>query len=71
MTAFIDTHRQEYGVEPICRVPQIAPSAYYERVRKRREPHRRSARERQDEALKPEILRVFDENFGVYGVRKV
>jgi transposase InsO family protein len=71
MTAFIDAHRQEYGVEPICRVLQIAPSAFYERVRKRREPHRRSARERQDEALKPKVLRVFNENFGVYGVRKV
>jgi putative transposase len=71
MTAFIDAHRQEYGVEPICRVLQIAPSAFYERVRKRREPHRRSAREQQDEALKPKVLRVFNENFGVYGARKV
>src|SRR6266550_487192 len=71
MTAFVDAHRQEYGVEPICRLLEIAPSAYHERVRKRREPRRRSAREQRDDVLKPEILRVFNENFEVYGVRKI
>ena len=71
MTAFVDEHRQAYGVEPICRMLQIAPSAYYERLRKRREPERRSAQSKRDEILKPEILRVFSEHFGVYGVRKV
>src|SRR5438067_5485227 len=71
MTAFVDAHRQEYGVEPICRLLEIAPSAYHERVRKRREPQRRSAREQRDDVLKPEILRVFNENFEVYGVRKI
>src|SRR5207244_10619951 len=64
-------HRQEYGVEPICRLLEIAPSAYHERVRKRREPQRRSTREQRDDVLKPEILRVFNENFEVYGVRKI
>ena len=29
MVAFIDDHRAEYGVEPICRVLPIAPSTYY------------------------------------------
>src|SRR5205807_4513367 len=71
MTAFVDAHRQEYGVEPICRLLEIAPSAYHKRVRKRREPRRRSARELRDEVLKPEILRVFNENFEVYGVRNI
>src|SRR5258707_13667566 len=71
MTAFVDAHRQEYGVEPICRLLKIAPSAYHERVRKRREPRRRSAREQRDDVLKPEILRVFNENFEAYGVRKI
>ncbi|XAE42981.1 IS3 family transposase [Nguyenibacter vanlangensis] len=71
MTAFVDAHRAAYGVEPICRMLQIAPSAYYERLRKRREPDRRSAQSKRDEVLKPEILRVFSEHFGVYGVRKV
>jgi len=50
---------------------QIGPSAYYERLRKRREPERRSAQRKRDEILKPEILRVFSEHLGVYGVRKV
>ncbi|MBN3868759.1 IS3 family transposase, partial [Gluconobacter kondonii] len=54
-----------------CRMLQIAPSAYYERLRKRREPERRSAQSKRDEILKPEILRVFSEYFGVYGARKV
>jgi len=71
MTAFVDEHRAAYGVEPICRMLQIAPSAYYERLRKRREPDRRSAQSKRDDALKPEILRVFSEHFGVYDVRKV
>ncbi|KKC34199.1 transposase [Devosia psychrophila] len=71
MIAFIDEHRDAYGVEPICRVLPIAPSSYHERVAQRRDPGRRSARSRRDEDLKPEVMRVFEENFGVYGVRKV
>ncbi|WP_156309678.1 IS3 family transposase [Novosphingobium sp. AAP93] len=71
MTAFIDEHRDEYGVEPICRVLPIAPSTYHERVAQRRDPSRLSARAQRDEAMKPEVRRVFDANFKVYGVRKV
>ncbi|MEG3162968.1 IS3 family transposase, partial [Sphingomonas sp. LB2R24] len=71
MIAFIDDHRDAYGVEPICRVLPIAPSTYHERVAQRQDPTRLSARARQDVALKPEIARVFAENFAVYGVRKV
>ncbi|WP_260924661.1 IS3 family transposase [Novosphingobium sp. 9] len=71
MIAFIDEHRDAYGVEPICRVLPIAPSTYHERLAKRRDPALQSARARKDEELKPEVLRVFAENFGVYGVRKV
>lgn len=71
MIAFIDDHRDAYGVEPICRVLPIAPSTYRERVAKRRDPTLQSARMQRDDALKPEVLRVFAENFGVYGVRKV
>ena len=71
MIAFIDEHRDAYGVEPICRVLPIAPSSYHERVAQRRDPGRRSARSQRDEGLKPEVMRVFAENFGVYGVRKV
>lgn len=71
MIAFIDDHRDAYGVEPICRVLPIAPSSYHEHVAQRRDPGRRSARSQRDEVLKPEVMRVFEENFGVYGVRKV
>ena len=71
MIAFIDDHRATYGVEPICRVLPIAPSTYFERVAQRRDLMRLSARGQRDQALKPEIARVFAENFGVYGVRKV
>jgi putative transposase len=71
MTAFIDEHREVYGVEPICRVLPIAPSTYYEHAARKANPDRRPARERRDAALCREIRRVFAENFGVYGVRKV
>ena len=71
MIAFIDDHREAYGVEPICRVLPIAPSTYHEHAAKRRDPTRRSERAKRDEMLKGEVQRVFDENFRVYGVRKV
>jgi transposase InsO family protein len=71
MIAFIDDHRQVYGVEPICRVLPIAPSTYHEHVAKRRDPARQPDRVRRDQALKPEIERVFADNFSVYGARKV
>ncbi len=70
MTAFIDEYRDEYGVEPICRVLPIAPSTYYEAKRQQREPERRSARTRRDEQLRGEIQRVFDDNYRVYGTHK-
>jgi putative transposase len=71
MIAFIDDHRAAYGVEPICRVLPIAPSTYHAHVAKRADPTRLSARARRDDALMLEVRRVFEENFGVYGVRKV
>ncbi|WP_271552871.1 IS3 family transposase, partial [Bradyrhizobium sp. CCBAU 45394] len=71
MIAFIDDHRGAHGVEPICKVLPIAPSTYHAHVVKRRDPAKRSTRARQDAALKMEVRRVFDQNFSVYGVRKV
>ena len=70
MIAFIDDHREAHGVEPICKVLQIAPSTYYDHVARRRDPARLSARAKRDMALKVEVRRVFEENFRVYGVRK-
>src|SRR5271163_4819534 len=70
MIAFIDDHRQAYGVEPICRVLPIAPSTYQAHAGKRADPSRLPERVRRDADLKVEIRRVFEENFRVYGVRK-
>ena len=71
MIAFIDGHRRAYGVEPICRVLPIAPSTYHDHAAKRRDPSLLSPRAKRDQELKPEVTRVFAENFAVYGVRKV
>ena len=71
MTAFIDDHRDAYGVEPICRVLPIAPSTYDTHAARRAEPDKLPARAKRDAALMVEIRRVYEANFRVYGVRKV
>ena len=71
MVDFIDRHRDQYGVEPICAQLPIAPSQYYEHKAREVDPERRPPRLRRDEALLPEIRRVHEDNFGVYGARKV
>ena len=71
MTAFIDAHRADYGVEPICKVLPIAPSTYYAQRARRTDPDLRPDRAWRDDALCVEIRRVFDQNKRVYGVRKV
>jgi putative transposase len=57
---YIDEHRDNFGVEPICRVLQVAPSTYY--AAKTRPP---CARALHDVELKREIARVWGENFRV------
>jgi len=71
MIGFIDDNRAAYGVEPICKVLPIAPSTYHARVAQRADPAKASSRARRDVGLRAEIRRVFEANFGVYGVRKV
>lgn len=71
MVDFVEAHENAHGVEPICTVLPIAPSAYYDHLAKRADPTRLSDRARCDAALRPEIRRVFQENWRVYGVRKV
>lgn len=71
MIAFIDAHREVYGVEPICRVLPIAPSTYHERAARRADPGRLPPRAQRDARLREGIRRVWEENFRVYGVRKV
>jgi putative transposase len=71
MVDFIDRHRAALRVESICRVLQFAPSAYYERKKQAATPELRSPRRKNDETLRTAIRRVWDDNFQVYGVRKV
>ena len=71
MVEFIDQHRDAYGVESICAQLPIAPSQYYEQKAREADPVRLPPRWRRERALQPEIRRVYEENFGVYGARKV
>ncbi len=66
MTRYIEVHRDRFGVEPICRVLQVAPSTYY--AQRTRPP---SARAVQDAQLKVAIKRVWDDNYQVYGAEKI
>ncbi len=66
MIPYIDEHARSFGVEPICRTLQIAPSSYY--AAKTRPP---SARAISDEALKPKIEQVHADNLSVYGAYKL
>ncbi|MBK7593204.1 MAG: IS3 family transposase [Betaproteobacteria bacterium] len=68
---FIDMHRDPHGVEPICKVLQIAPSRYWRHAARKRRPELRSARTRRDEVLLPHIERVWRDNLQVYGADKV
>jgi len=72
MVEFIEKHRKEYGVEPICAMLPIAPSTYYEHAARRRDPELRPARAKRDDELRVQIRRVWQESFGgVYGAEKV
>jgi putative transposase len=68
---FIDAHRAQHGVEPICKVLQVAPSGYRRHAALRRDPQRRCARALRDEALAPQIERVWQANRQVYGADKL
>jgi putative transposase len=71
MVAFIDDHREVYGVEPICSVLPIAPSTYYEQKAREFDSSRLPARLVRDVEVREEIERVWKENRSVYGARKV
>ena len=72
MIAFIDANRQQvsgglrWGIEPICKVLQIAPSTYHAAKKRKL-----SARAVRDAELKPQVLRVWEQNLAVYGADKV
>jgi len=71
MIAFIKDHRGEHGVEPICRVLQIAPSTFYERLAIKRGPERASDRAKRDAYLRGEMKDVWEKNRSVYGAQTV
>jgi transposase InsO family protein len=71
MYGLVDAHRDTYGVEPICKVLQIAPSAYRRYAARCRDASLLSARAKRDEALRSRIEQVWDANRQVYGADKV
>lgn len=71
MTGFVAEQRHAYGVEPICRVLEIAPSTYYNHAAREADPEARPHRRWRDRALEVEVRRVWDENKQVYGAKKV
>ena len=71
MNIFVDTHRDAFGVEPICRVLQIVPSGYRRHAARQRNPALRCARAQCDDVLIPRIERVWQANLQVYGADKV
>ena len=71
MRGFIDRYRDAYGVEPICKVLQVAPSGYRRHAARQRNPELHCERARRDAALTPQIERVWQANLQVYGADKV
>ena len=66
MSAFIDVHRDQLGVEPICQTLDVSASAYYQRAT-----GERSARSVEDERVTARIRQVHDQNFECYGYPRV
>ncbi len=66
MVEFINTHRDDFGVEPICATLQVAPSTYY--AAKNRLP---SARAIRDAVMMPILLALWIANYRVYGANKL
>jgi transposase InsO family protein len=62
----IDDHKERFGVEPVCRVLEVPPSTYYAQKK-----HQPSARQRRDEVLLGHIKRIHQDNYGVYGARRI
>jgi hypothetical protein len=71
MVSFIDSHKETYGVEPICRCLPIAPATFYEKKARQRDLTRLPERKQRDLRLQEKILKIWNENLQVNGVRKV
>jgi len=68
---FVDHYRHAWGIEPICKVLQIAPSGYRRHAACQRNPELRCQRAKRDEGLMPQIQRIWHANWQVYGADKV
>jgi putative transposase len=66
VSAFIDAHREDFGVELICRTIGTSVSAHYQRAT-----GQRSARDVEDERLLEVIRRVHRDNYESYGSRRM
>ena len=71
MVDFVESHRGQHGVEPICAALPIAPATYYLYRARQRDPDLRPDRAKRDDRLRVEIRRIFEENHAVYGADKV
>jgi putative transposase len=71
MMDFIEESREAFGVEPICRALQFAPSTYYDRRAIMHDPDRASARAKSDAAMSVKIDAAWDANRKLYGARKI
>jgi putative transposase len=69
--AFVDQHRQQHGVEPLCRALQIAPSGYRKHAARKRNPALLPPRAKRDGVLTPQVQQAWDSNRQVYGAVKV
>ena len=67
----VDEHRAAHGVEPICKVLQIAPSAYRRHAARCRDSTLLRARAQRDVVLMPRVEQVWNANLQVYGADKV
>jgi putative transposase len=66
VSAYVDGHRERFGVEPICETLGVSASAYYQRAT-----GERSARVVEDERLVEVIRQTHAENYLAYGYRRM
>ena len=66
MSAYVDQHRERFGVEPICRTLDVSASAYYQRAT-----GERSARQVEDKRLLAVIRQTHKQNYEAYGYRRM
>ena len=71
MLQFIDDYKDNYGIEPICKVLPIAPSTYYREKYLANNPEKRSLRQKHDDFYISEIKHIWQDSKSHYGVRKV